>query len=319
MESRQLEAGSSVPALEIVGVSKRFGQIRALNRVSLEVPRGSVVGLLGPNGAGKTTLMKAMLGLVLVDEGQVLVGGELLHLGDIPAIGALVDRPAFYPYLSGAANVTAVVVARGLAAGAVRNHVAELLELTGLTWAASRRAGTYSTGMRQRLGVACALVGNPSTIVLDEPGSGLDPEGTAEIRTLIRVLAGRGTTVLVSSHLLGEMEQVCDRIAIMTRGQIAAVGPIEDLLGQRIGWELRFADEAAAAAARAVLSPAFAVESKDHASLELVPKDGLDDTSPLALLAAEGIFPIEVRETGRSLEDAYFALTAESDAGPSAA
>ena len=297
--------------IEADAVEKRFGSVRALDSANLRVASGQVVGLIGPNGAGKTTLMKSIVGLIYPDAGTVRVSGQLVN-GQTPReMGALVDRPAFYPYLSGRENLAALAVARDIDRGRVDQHVKEVLALTGLSAVALRRVGGYSTGMRGRLAVAAALLGEPRVIVLDEPGSGLDPDGLAEIRRLIADLAVRRVAVLVSSHLLGEMEQVCDEIAIMSRGRVVAAGPLSGLLGRRTGWELRFESGEVAGRAASLLEPAFQVEITRETVVWARPR-AIDDRagSPLKHLSEAGLLLLEIRETGQSLEDAYFALTA---------
>ena len=199
--------------IETHALTKRYGPVLAVDNLSLQVPRGRVFGLLGPNGSGKTTTMGLVLGLVRPTSGTIrLFGGDTTdtRLEDLWRVGAIVEAPAFYPYLSGRANL---LYFQGISLRGIRNDVERLLDLVSLSSRADSKFSTYSRGMKQRLGIACALLGDPELPVLDEPTSGLDPAGMAEVRDLIRELGVEGRTVLVSSHLLNEVEQVCDSVA----------------------------------------------------------------------------------------------------------
>lgn len=217
-------------AVRTQGLTKRFrtGQV-AVDGVDLHVPRGAVYGFLGPNGSGKTTTIRMLLGLVrptsgqvhLLDEPMPAAGGRVL-----PRVGALVEGPAFQPYLSGRANLARVDAADATVDPRTsRRRADEALERVGLLAAADKRYRQYSLGMKQRLGLAAALLRPRDLLVLDEPTNGLDPQGTREVRTLVRELAEAGTTVLVSSHLLAEIEQVCTHVGIMGRGRLLLQGP----------------------------------------------------------------------------------------------
>lgn len=217
---------SATAAVCLENMTKTFGAVRALQDVTLQVRAGQVYGILGPNGAGKTTMLRALLGLVRCDTGTVRV------LGRPPAdsqalrrIGALIESPAFVPQLSGRVNLRVLARARALH----ENEVSRVLRAVGMEEAAGRRVAGYSLGMRQRLGVAAAMLGDPSLLILDEPTNGLDPDGVAWMRRLIRELGGRAT-VLLSSHLLGEVQQVCDRVVVLDKGKVVAEGPVSDLL-----------------------------------------------------------------------------------------
>ncbi|MET4093581.1 ATP-binding cassette domain-containing protein [Arthrobacter sp. UYCu712] len=224
------DAGLSI---ETHGLSKRFGHQLAVNNVDLAVPRGSVFGFLGPNGSGKTTTIRLMLGLAAPTGGSVrLLGQEMprqLH-EVLPRVGALVEGPAFYPFLSGEANLHRFDAAdpRG-SAGTRKARVRSALERVGLTHAAGKKVRAYSLGMKQRLGIANALLAPRELLVLDEPTNGLDPQGTREVRNLVRSLAADGATVFVSSHLLAEVEQICTHAAIMSAGLLVAQGTLAEL------------------------------------------------------------------------------------------
>ena len=226
-------AGETGLSIETRGLTKRFGQQLAVDDVDLSVPHGAVFGFLGPNGSGKTTTIRMLLGLAAATAGTVNVLGHQMpqRLDEVlPRVGALVEGPAFYPFLSGTANLHRLDAASRHAAPATRNaRVAAALERVGLSHAAGKRVHAYSLGMKQRLGIANALLSPRELLVLDEPTNGLDPQGTREVRSLVRSLAADGATVFVSSHLLAEVEQICTHAAIMSAGRLVAQGPLAEL------------------------------------------------------------------------------------------
>ncbi|HEV7129596.1 MAG TPA: ABC transporter ATP-binding protein [Ktedonobacterales bacterium] len=217
-------------------LSKRFGKRLAVDGVNLEIRRGDVYGLLGPNGSGKTTTLRMLLGLVWPTGGRVeLFGHDVAAPGQLRAalqrIGAIVEQPAFYPFLSGRENLAGVATFAGLPPGAkTLARIDAVLEQVALVAQARDAYRKYSLGMKQRLGIAAALLTDPEVVVLDEPTNGLDPAGMFEVRALIGELARRGTTVFLSSHLLYEVQQVCTRVAILKEGHLLAHGLVEDLL-----------------------------------------------------------------------------------------
>jgi ABC-2 type transport system ATP-binding protein len=216
--------------VETRDLTKRYGRrIVAVNRVSLTVRRGEVYGFLGPNGAGKTTTMRMLLGLIRPTSGVASVLGRSPgNPESLARVGALVESPAFYPYLSGRDNLR--VIAR--CAGVPKRRIEETLDLVDLTDRARDKFATYSLGMKQRLGVAAALLKDPELLILDEPTNGLDPAGMADMRDLIRRLGSGEHTVLLSSHLLGEVEQICDRVGVISRGRLIAESTVEELRGK---------------------------------------------------------------------------------------
>jgi ABC-2 type transport system ATP-binding protein len=222
-------------AIRTDSLTKRFGSQLVVNEVDLRVPVGSVFGFLGPNGSGKTTTIRLLLGLASATTGEIEVLGrripEVLR-SVLPEVGALVEGPGFYPYLSGSANLHRLDTADRHASSATRRaRVKAALERVGLSHAAGKKVKAYSLGMKQRLGIANALLTPRQLLVLDEPTNGLDPQGTREVRSLIRSLAAEGTTVFVSSHLLAEIEQVCTDAAVMSVGRLVAQGTIAELRG----------------------------------------------------------------------------------------
>ncbi len=221
-----------VEAVRVSGLVKRYETTCALDGVDLEVREGEVRGLLGPNGAGKTTLLRVLFGLVWPDGGSIEVLGRAcdpLAPGDLEGVAGFVEDPAFYPYLSGRANLELLCELDG---SAPPHSIDELLELVGLASRARDRVSGYSTGMRQRLGIAAALLRRPRLLLLDEPTSGLDPAGARQVSALLRELAGQGVAVLVSSHLIGEIEQVCDSFTVLHRGRVVWNGTVDELRAQ---------------------------------------------------------------------------------------
>ena len=284
-------------------LTKRYGDRAAVDAVNLTVRRGEIYGFLGPNGAGKTTTLRMLLGLVRPTSGEASVLG---HAPGSPAglrqIGSLIEGPGFYPYLSGRENLR--VLARYASLGDVA--VAAALEQVDLSDRADDRYRSYSLGMKQRLGVAAALLGDPALLILDEPTNGLDPAGMADMRDLIRTLAGRGQTVMLSSHLLGEVEQVCDRVGVISEGRLLVESSVTDLRGHAT-LLVRAEPLASAAAVSERLAGPGRVSTVDGAlRLEI----GLDRAPELvrALVLAE-VDVHEVHPQERTLEDAFFTLT----------
>ncbi|MFW5420141.1 ATP-binding cassette domain-containing protein [Nocardiopsis sp. CNT-189] len=224
-------------AVDVRSLAKSFGEVRALRGLSFSAPPGAVTGLLGPNGAGKTTALRCLLGLVRPSAGRAEIGGRRYAALPDPsaAVGASLDAGAAHPAWTGRRHLE--IYRR--AAGAPSRRTAEVLEEVGLTAAADRRIGGYSTGMRRRLALATALLGDPGVLVLDEPGNGLDPAGAAWLRGFLRARAAAGGTVLVSSHLLAEIAQTADRVVVMDRGRALAEGTLAEVAGDR-GLEASF-------------------------------------------------------------------------------
>ncbi len=222
-------------AVRTEGLTKRFGHQTAVNGIALSVPRGAVYGFLGPNGSGKTTTIRMLLGLVTPSSGAIEVLGQPMPAGAgkaLPRVGSLVEGPAFHPYLSGRANLRRLDAADRYADPATSGErVDGALARVGLLAAARKHYRAYSLGMRQRLAIAAALLQPRELLVLDEPTNGLDPQGTREVRSLIAALAADKSTVLVSSHLLSEVEQVCSHVGVMHLGNLVAQGTAADLRG----------------------------------------------------------------------------------------
>jgi ABC-type multidrug transport system ATPase subunit len=222
------------PALRTTGLTRRFGKQVAVDDVDLVVPRGAVYGFLGPNGSGKTTTIRLLLGLISADSGSIELLGQPMPRAlpaVLPRVGALIEGPAFHPYLTGAANLRRLDVSDATANPRTsRQRVADALARVGLSAAAGKKYRNYSLGMKQRLGLAAALLQPRDLLVLDEPTNGLDPQGTREVRHLVRDLAADGATVLVSSHLLAEVEQIASHVGIMSGGRLLRQGTLTEVL-----------------------------------------------------------------------------------------
>lgn len=220
-------------AIATAGLTKKFGSQAAVDAIDLHVPQGAVYGFLGPNGSGKTTTIRMLLGLVHPSAGEIEVLGSPIPSGAsgiLPRVGSLVEGPAFHPYLSGRANLARLDAADRFADPRTsKTRIDAALERVGLLAAARKRYRAYSLGMRQRLAIAAALLAPRDLLVLDEPTNGLDPQGTREVRSLISALASDGATVLVSSHLLSEVEQICSHLGIMREGRLVAQGAVGEI------------------------------------------------------------------------------------------
>ncbi len=230
LEAPERDPGSSPWAVETRGLTKRFGDNVAVDGVDLRIPRGCAFGYLGPNGAGKTTLIRVLLGLTHADAGTMsLLGYPVPHrrAQALARVGAIVDEPRFHRHLTGRDNLRILAAARERAA---TDRIEPSLERVGLAQRADDRVAKYSMGMRQRLGVAACLLGDPQLLILDEPMNGLDPAGMREMRDMILSLVAEGRTVVLSSHLLDEVERTCDAVAIVDRGKVIRQGSISELL-----------------------------------------------------------------------------------------
>ncbi|MFH8795718.1 ABC transporter ATP-binding protein [Streptomyces sp. NPDC017941] len=299
--------------IETSGLTKRYGKHLAVDHLDLTVPRGSVFGFLGPNGSGKTTTIRMLMGLIEPTSGRAKVlGRPMPHDGRkvLPRVGALIEGPALYGFLSGRDNLLRYDSADPTADPRTRRaRAGAALDRVGLTAAAGKKAKAYSLGMKQRLGLAAALLQPRELLVLDEPTNGLDPQGMREIRSLVRELASDGTTVFLSSHLLDEIEQVCSHAAVMTRGRLITQGPVAELAaGARGRLVVTTPDTGDAARVLKELGVADLVVADDRVTGE-PPGTELADVN--AALVEAGV---RVRGFGverASLEDAFVALTGE--------
>ncbi len=302
--------GAALP-IAMEGVSKRFAGRTVLDDVTLQVSAGEVMGFLGPNGAGKTTAIGIVLGLVRADAGRVLVFGHDVARAPVAAlasVGAMLE-PVWYPYLSARDNLRVLARARGVD----ERRIDTVLALVGLTPNAHARLAGYSRGMRQRVGVAGALLAEPRLVVLDEPTEGLDPAGRHEVHELVRRLAGEGRTVFFSSHVLDEVERVCDRVAILAAGRLVACGRVGDLVRGSDGLLVRVAGDPASAAA--VLRAADGETAVACEGDALVVDTSAARAAELnALLVARGVRVTEMRARERRLEDLFLELTGDHHA-----
>jgi len=288
-------------AVEFHQLTKRFGSFTAVDELSFVVRPGRITGFLGPNGAGKTTTLRMLLDLIRPTSGTATIGG--VHYRDLPdplhTVGAALEATNFHPGRSGRDHLRVLAAA----AGVPTTRVDELLELTGIPAFAGRRAGAYSMGMRQRLALAAALLGDPQVLVLDEPANGLDPEGIRWLRTFLRHLSSEGKTILISSHLLQEVQQTVDDVVIIANGRLVKQGTMDEL-GGGDGAIVRTSD------------PAALVVSLNHAGLATTPGvDGevvvaTDDLRRIGEVALDAGLPIwELRRREADLESLFFQLT----------
>ena len=291
------------------GLTKRYGDILAVDDLSLEVPRGQVLGLLGPNGSGKTTTMGMLLGLVKPTAGSFsLFGGSTSHQSALHRVGAIVETPAFYPYLSGRDNLAYY---QGITGKGNRKELDELLSKVGLADRAKSRFRTYSLGMKQRLGLAYALLGDPELLFLDEPTNGMDPAGMAEVREMIRGLGTGGRTVLLSSHLLHEVEQVCDSVAILSKGKLIAQGNVADLVHTRAGERvrLRTTDNVKAIEVLSALEWVGDVTTEGESVIVEAPSERSSELS--AALGRSEVYVTEMAADEMSLEQYFLDITGD--------
>ena len=295
--------------LEVQNLSKTFGDVRAVNDLSFSVGEGEVLGFLGPNGAGKSTTVGMVLGLVRPTAGTVRINGIEVQGNQhvvSESVGAIIENPAFYPYLSGRDNLRAHAIAMG---GVPDGRIDELLRVVRLDERAGDRFKTYSLGMKQRLGIASTLLGDPALVILDEPTNGLDPAGQREVREIIPRLAREGHSVLLASHLLHEVEQVSDRVAIVRRGELITEGSVDELL-KRGGFIEIFVSPDERERAQEILRLHPAVEQVTVENGALVVVAPLESGSDLnRALTQQGIFAGAITPRRSSLESLFLELT----------
>jgi len=290
--------------ITVSGLTKRYGERTVVSDVSFGLEPGTVTGFLGPNGAGKTTTMRMMTGLVPATAGTALIDGKAYT--DLPnpgaVVGTLLDASSVHPGRTGRTHLRLLASAVGVDP----KRADEVLEMVGLSDAGRRRIGGYSLGMRQRLGIAGALLADPPVLVFDEPANGLDPEGIRWMRDLLRGHAARGGTVLLSSHLLGEVENTVDRLLVIGNGRIVADGTVASLLGNE-GTTVRAVDPSSLA--RDLSAAGHPVEPTPDGALVV---SGADPSQVFAVAAARGHVLTELRTTERGIEDLFFQLTTAS-------
>jgi ABC-2 type transport system ATP-binding protein len=293
--------------VEVSGLSKRFGQTVALDGLSFTVTPGHVTGFVGPNGAGKSTAMRVILGLDAADAGRALVGGRpyrSLH-NPLNHVGALLDASALQPSRTGRNHLLWLAHSQGLNA----SRVDQMIELVGLQAAARRKAGGYSLGMRQRLGIAAALLGDPPVLMLDEPFNGLDPDGIVWIRGLLRSLAAEGRAVLVSSHLMGELQDTAGHLVVIGRGRLVADTSVADLLAAAARGRVTLRTTARSEAMTVLARAGATVAASDRDTLTV---SGLTAARVVALLGENALPFSEVAAHRARLEEAYMELTRDA-------
>src|SRR5262245_11818770 len=300
---------SDTPPIQVRGLVKRYGEIVAVDHVDLTINQGDVFGYLGPNGAGKTTSLRMMLGLIRPTSGSVRIFGRdpQLSVSALEGVAGFVEAPSFYPYLSGRANLELCAALDG---GDGAGRIEQVLETVDLRDRAKDKVKGYSHGMRQRLGIASALLRNPKLLLLDEPTTGLDPAGMRDMRELVRDLAERQITVLLSSHLMGEVEELCNRVAVIRSGQVAYEGLLEELRGRAgIRYRLRTKDDAIA---RRVCEAQAGISEIVDASVGSLhfKAEGEDAVAALSVALAEaGAAILELTPQQASLEEIFLQLT----------
>jgi ABC-2 type transport system ATP-binding protein len=293
--------------IEVAGLRKRYGPVLALDGMSFTVQPGQVTGFVGPNGAGKSTTMRIILGLAAADAGHALIGGRRYQSLDRPLrhVGSLLDASALQPSRTARNHLLWLAHSQGLDA----RRVGDVIEQAGLDRVARRRAGSYSLGMRQRLGIAAALLGDPAAIMLDEPFNGLDPEGIVWMRGFLRGLAQAGRAVLVSSHLMSELQDTADHLVVVGRGQVLADTSVRDLIARVSGDRLTLRTAAAEQAMTALTRAGAAVTATGPGTLAVT---GLAAERAVALLTASAVPFSEVSPHRASLEEAYLELTRDA-------
>ena len=299
-------------AIETAGLTKRFGHQVVVDDLALAVPAGTVFGFLGPNGSGKTTTIRMLVGLLKADAGEIRVTGRPMPAQGrqiLPEVGSLIDGPAFYPWLSGRQNLWRIdAYGPDGRRRDRRGRIEEALARVGLTAAGDKKFKAYSLGMRQRLGLANALLRPRQLLILDEPTNGMDPQGTREIRHLVRELAAEGTTVFLSSHLLAEVEQICSHLAVMSAGKLVAQGSLAELratTSAQVRVETDDVERAAVALAAEGLAPVRGT------GLVTAPLDGQAPEALCRALVEAGVGVRGFAVARPSLEETFVALTGE--------
>jgi ABC-2 type transport system ATP-binding protein len=311
-DNERRAAADSEWAVETRGLVKRFGPNVAVNNVELRVPRGCAFGYLGPNGAGKTTLIRTLLGLTHADSGTMsLLGYRVPRHRDLALarVGAIVDEPRFHGHLTGRQNLELLASHREPAA---KDRIDGALERVGMTQRAGDRVSKYSMGMRQRLGVAACLLGDPELLILDEPMNGLDPAGMLDMRNMVTALVEEGRTVVLSSHLLDEVEKTCDAVAIVDRGSVIRQGPMSELLaGGSVILEIESSDDVKASTVIGASNLGLRVDSRPAGlGVTLPPGTGRDLTAQVArLLMDNGIDLYRLQPMQTSLETWFLEVT----------
>ena len=306
--------------IDIGGLSKRYGSRKAVDNISFKLEPGEIVGFLGPNGAGKTTTMRMIVGLIKPTSGTVRVLDQAVPGASLRQLGAMIEEPSFYPYLSGQDNLS---YAAGMHGGIPDKRISDVLDLVKLTARARDRVHKYSQGMRQRLGLARALLPNPKVLILDEPANGLDPEGVAELRDTIIRFGETGLTVLVSSHILAEVEKFARRVLIIDKGKLLADGPVGDLFHRIDTADTAYRLETSETVrALEVLRRepwvirAEALESATNTVRIVMPQAAAYRLAPLLVQSNIPILEMRRDAPQQDLEDAYLEIVKASQSAP---
>jgi ABC-type multidrug transport system ATPase subunit len=298
---------SAQPALRALALSKAYGKRLAVDHLDLQVDRGELFGFLGPNGAGKTTTIRMALGLVAPTNGSIeILGLEVRRNRSkvLPRVGALVESPALYGYMSGRNNLRAFA---DLLGGVKEKRINEVLDIVSLTGRDRDKVKTYSMGMKQRLGLAIALLNDPDLLILDEPANGLDPAGIVEMRDLLRGLAAEGKTVFISSHVLSEVQQICNRVAIINHGKLVRVAPVHELIDSPGEFAIKV--DAPDALVVALKQQPWGQEARVEEGLVITRAPEGRGRNLIAFLVQNGHNPDSVAERQRDLEDIFLSLT----------
>jgi len=297
-------------ALEVAGLHKRFGTVQAVTDLSFGVAPGRITGFLGPNGAGKTTTLRILLGLVKATAGTATIGGQRYEdlAQPLRRVGALLESTSFHPARRARDHLRMCAIGAGIE----RTRVAEVLDLVGLADVGGRRVGGFSLGMRQRLGLAAALLGDPPVLILDEPGNGLDPQGIAWLRDFLRYLATQGRTVLISSHLLAEMAQIADDVVIIAAGHARASGPLSSLTAQ-VGSAMRVRTPEPDRLLGVMAAARFPARRLTE---DLVRVEGVTPNRLGPVLAQSQIVVYELINQSTDLESVFLSLTGPEIAAP---
>ena len=305
--TRRGRAAHAEPMIEVSDITKRYGEALAVDALSFTVPPGHVTGFLGPNGAGKSTTLRVILGLDRPDRGEATVDGRRFGtlIRPLHQVGALLDATAVHPGRSAGAHLRSLARANGIGG----RRVADLLEQVGLEKVARRRVGGYSLGMKQRLGIAAALLGDPAVLLFDEPVNGLDPEGVRWLRELLQSLAAEGRTILVSSHLLSEMAQTADRLVVIGRGRLIADTTTSEFIADGSASRIVVRSPYAGELARLLMEDGGSVEALEDGGLGV---NGLAIDRVGHLAARAGLELHELRADHASLEEAFMQLTADA-------
>jgi len=301
-------------AISATNLSKRYGRVNAVDNMNFDIQQGEIVGFLGPNGAGKTTTLRMLAGLIRPTSGSSTILGKKVPSDSLLGVGTMIEEPSFYKYMTGRDNLRHAAKLHG---GVPEHHIDEMLEFVSMDKAAKKRVGAYSQGMRQRLGLARALLWKPKVLLLDEPTNGLDPVGIAEIRENLRTIAKEGVTILISSHILGELEKFVERIIAVEKGKLLFDGPMQQLLHRMDAQSVSYLIEANNPDAllkvlqNLNLNPENLKNNQARVSLPIN-----DVASILSQLVTQGVEIIEARRLTDNLEGAYLKLLQE-DGRPS--